>query len=113
MTYTHTPDMGEISGFGGGYEAACLAMLDAGVRWLDANPNADPQFRGFKNVYGVILEDNADAKALSDAVLAGSGGDCTGAMHQAVVTRVLHIKSVGWEKYCIECREYEAKEPTQ
>jgi len=26
-----TSDMGEISGFGGSYEAGCRAMLDAGI----------------------------------------------------------------------------------
>jgi hypothetical protein len=29
--------MGQISGFGGGYEAACQDMLNAGVNWLVAN----------------------------------------------------------------------------
>ena len=33
--YRHTEDMGEISGFGGGYEKLCQDMLNAGVRILN------------------------------------------------------------------------------
>lgn len=39
--FKHTDDMGEISGFGGGYEAACQNMLSAGVKWLNEHQNAD------------------------------------------------------------------------
>ncbi len=97
--YEFTPEMGEISGFGGGYEETCRAMLKAGLEWLDANPKADPQFHGYKNVYGIISEDNADAKALSKAAVAAADDDCTGAMHQAVITSVFWIRKNGWEKY--------------
>lgn len=97
--YEFTPEMGEISGFGGGYETACRAMLKAGLEWLDAHPEADPQFHGYKNVYGIIAEDNDDAKALSEAVVAPTGGDCTGAMHQAVVSSCLWIRKNGWDAY--------------
>ena len=100
--YEFTPEMGEISGFGGGYEVACRLMLASGLRWLDAHPNSDPQFHGFKGVYGVIAEDNDDAKALSKAVVDGAGGDCTGAMHQAVVSHCLWIRKNGWDAYVRE-----------
>ena len=39
--YVYTDNMSEISGFGGGYEAACRAMVVAGLEHLDANPQAD------------------------------------------------------------------------
>ena len=100
--YSFTPDMGEISGFGGGYEQTCRNMLIAAVERLDAHPEADPQFHGFKGIYGVIQEDNEDAKALSKIVVGASGGDCTGAMHQAVISSALYIKKNGWEKYKAE-----------
>jgi hypothetical protein len=100
--YEFTPEMGEISGFGGGYEETCRKMLKAGMEWLDANPKAEPQFHGYKGIYGIIEEDNADAKALSDAVVAGSGGDCTGAMHQAVIGACLYIRKNGWDSYVRE-----------
>jgi len=102
--YEYLPDDPEISGFGGGYEAACRAMVAAGMEWFDAHPDADPQFHGYKGVYGVISEDNADAKALSAAIIAGSGGDCTGAMHQATTSHVLYAHKHGWDKYLAEFR---------
>lgn len=99
-TYEFTPEMGEISGFGGGYEDCCRAMLKAGMDWIDAHPEADPQFHGYKGVYGIISEDNDDAKALSKAIVSGDNGTgCTGAMHQAVTTACLRIKKYGWDFY--------------
>jgi len=101
----YTDDMGEISGFGGGYEAACRAMVLAGLAWLDAHPNADPQFKGFlaaRSVYGLISEENEDAKALTVAVVAASGGDCTGAMHHASIRHVLFAHKYGWAQYAEE-----------
>lgn len=104
MERTYTDDMGEISGFGGGYEAACRAMVLAGLDWWDAHPNADPQFHGFKGIYGIIEEDNEDAKALSKAVLAACDG-CTGAMHQAAISHVFAAHRLGWDAYCAEMRK--------
>lgn len=105
MTKVWTDDMGEISGFGGGYEATCRAMAFAGMDWLDAHPEADPKFHSYKNIVGVIQEDNDDAKALSEAVLSASGGDATGAMHQATVSHALAYKRLGWDEYCRQLRE--------
>ena len=97
--YKFTKDMGEISGFGGGYEMTCRAMLDAGLQWFDANPNADPKFHGYKNVYGIIQEDNKDAEELTKAVVDASFDDCTGAMVQAVISSCLFIRKNGWDHY--------------
>ncbi len=105
--YQFTPDMGEISGFGGGYEQTCRNMLAAGLEWLDTHPDADPNFQGFKGIYGIILEDNANAKALSQAVVDAADGDCTGAMHQAVISHCLAIRKIGWDAYCVKMRERE------
>jgi len=108
--YVWTEDMGEISGFGGAYEATCQAMVRAGIEWMEAHPEAHPKFHGYKDIYGVLAEDNADAKALTEAMIAASGGDCTGAMHQATVSHLLFIHRNGWEKYCSELRDREKKE---
>lgn len=97
--YEFTEKMGEISGFGGGYEVTCRAMLKAGLKWCDENPEADPQFHGYKNIYGIVQEDNEDGKALSNVVVEESGDDCTGAMHQAVISSILFIRKNGWDKY--------------
>lgn len=100
--YEWRDGMGEVSGFGGGYEATCRAMVAAGVEWSDAHPEASPQFQGFQGVYGVLMEDNDDAKSLSEAVVAAANGECTGAMHQATIGHVLFIRKNGWEKYVEE-----------
>ena len=101
-------EMREISGFGKGggqrgreYEKACRRMVLAGIKWLDDHPTADPKFHGYKDVYGICMEDNDDEKALSEAIVAACS-DCSGAMHQAAVSHVLMAKSLGWEKYVEE-----------
>lgn len=117
--YVTTPEMGEISGFGGGYEDCCRRMLQAGCHWLEAHPNANPQFKGSKGVFGLILEDNPEAAALTEAVIDGSYDpetkqkESTGAMHHAVILRLLHIKKVGWAKYVEECVAFEKENPTE
>lgn len=103
--YLFTDDMSEISGFGGGYEQTCRNMVAAGMEWFDANPEAAPRFKGNESIYGVILEDNEDAKALSAAVVGAADGDCTGAMHQAVISHCFYARKNGWEKYCEAMRE--------
>lgn len=96
--YKFTEDMGEISGFGGDYEMACRVMLDSGLQWFDANPDADPKFRGMKGVFGLIDETNEDAEALSSAVTKHVDG-CSGAMHHAVISACLWIHKNGWGAY--------------
>jgi hypothetical protein len=109
---TYTSQMGEISGFGGGYEVTCRRMVLAGVEWLANNPNASPEFAGYKNIYGVINEENADAKSLSSYITADAitGGDCTGAMHQASISHIMFIRKNGWEKYCEEMSKPDDKQ---
>lgn len=107
-TYHHTPEMGEISGFGGGYEAACQTMLDRGVKWLLARPKAKLEAHGFENVYGIMIPDSADAKELSEVIT--KDVDCTGAMHQAVMGRLFYIAKNGWESYVSELIKHEAAE---
>lgn len=108
--YLYTDDMVEISGFGGGYEAACRSMVKAGCEWFDAHPNAQPKFHGYKGFYGLIEEDNQDAKDLSAAVLAAANGDSTGAMHQAAIGHILAIHRSGWDWYVGESRRRYAQE---
>ncbi len=100
-----TDEMGEISGFGGGYEQCCRDMLEAGVAWLDAHPESDPQFSGYGRIYGVVNEDNDDAAALTAAIIDAAKGEATGAQHHAVVKRCLFIKKAGWDEYVRQCTE--------
>ena len=78
--YEFEEDMGQISGFGGRYEDACRKMLKAGLEWLDKYPNTEPKYHGYKNIYGIISDDNEDAREL-DKVMLSACDDCTGAMH--------------------------------
>lgn len=112
--YKHTPDMGEISGFGtlgpsmpgtitgAQYEAACQQMFQQGVDWLMAHPDSNPHYG--EDVDGRIIR-NEDAKQLSAAVCEAIPGGTTGAMHGAVLGRLLFIKANGWDAYCTTCRE--------
>lgn len=101
-----TEDMHEISGFGGGYERACRAMVSAGCKWLTDNPTADPNFHGYKGIYGVISEDNDDAKALTKVVIDAAGGDASGAMHQASIGHIMFWKRErSWPVYQAEMRK--------
>ena len=107
----YTDDMDELSGFGGGYEANCRAMVLGGLDWWDEHPDADPQFKGFKGVYGLMISEDDEAKALSEAMVAATPDrDVTGAMHQAATSHVLWIRSNGWGKYVEESRERAAKD---
>lgn len=113
-----TDDMGEISGFGGSYEAGCRAMVLAGIAWFDAHPDADPTFQGFKNVFGLITESNEDAKALEQAIMDAEvvmddgrvtkvREEATGAMYHAAVRHCLAYRRLGWDEYCRQLRARE------
>ena len=104
--FRHTPEMGEISGFGGGYETLCQDMLEAGCKWIAANANADLKGHSFKGVYGMMVADSDDAKAMEAAMMAAdTGKDCTGAMHHAVMSRLFYIARNGWDAYCAELKK--------
>lgn len=106
--FKHTKEMGEISGFGGGYEEACQTMLDRGVRWLLLNPNKKPAIKEYTNLYGVLADENSDAEELSKVITEGL--DVTGAMHQTVMTRLMFICDNGWNRYCEELVKSNANE---
>lgn len=115
IVYRHTPDMGEISGFGGAYEDACQDMLEAGATWLAERVKKDVQtqlaLHNHSEIYGVLTAASDDAKALEDVVVAAADG-CTGAMHQAVMMRLGFIASNGWDAYCSEVRAAHVKGDT-
>jgi len=64
-------------------------------------PPADPQFHGYKGIYGILDEDNDDAKELSKVIVGAAGGEenCTVAMHQTTINHILYIHKNGWDKY--------------
>jgi hypothetical protein len=91
----------DISGFGGGYEICCQMMLQQGLEYIAAHPELDPKFKGFENIFGLLMDDNADAKALSQAVTVET--DATGAMHQAVIGHLMRIWKYGRAKWMKDC----------
>lgn len=109
--YDWRDGMGEISGFGDEYEAACRAMLIRSLDfWDEQDEDFDPKYHGFKDVYGICVDDNEDAKKLDEAmmnafILFGNGqtervGDgASGAMHQAVVSHAFYVRRNGWSEY--------------
>ena len=112
-----TEDMGEISGFCGGYEAVCRSMVLAGIRWIDEHPDAVLTYEGSPQIFGVITETSDDAKALEAAMMdapvlldgkqiqAHAEDGCTGAMHHAAVNHVNAYKRLGWDEYRRQLRE--------
>jgi hypothetical protein len=101
--FRHTADMGQISGMGGRYERACQDMLEAGCVWLETNKSAKLKSHSYSNVFGLLVADSDDAKAMEAAVLAACD-DCTGAMYHAVMSRLFYIAKHGWQTYCDEMR---------
>lgn len=103
MSYEWQEGMGEISGMGGGYEENCRIMLQRGMVWFDNHPEANPRFKEFRTITGVIIEANDDAKELRKVLLESL--DASGAMYQAVVQTLMWVKANGWEKYVEEMKK--------
>lgn len=85
--YPWTDAMGEISGFGGGYEIACRDMVYAGLAWLQAKPGAD-----------LSLTTTEDVRALEKATLAVCP-DCSGMMSGAAMIVIAFIAKNGWDEF--------------
>jgi len=90
-----------ISGMGGGYEEACQTMLQAGYEWLQKNKKATLKAETIQNVFGILTPKSKDAEALSKAAT-DCVEDCTGAMHQAVMSHLFFINKNGVEAWIEE-----------
>lgn len=109
MSHEWKDSMGEISGFGGGYEATCRAMVKAGMEWSDAHPTANPKAKHYPHIYGVIFTDESPAgQELEQVLLKAANGDCTGAMMQATFGHVLAYRRLGWDEYVRQLEEHHA-----
>jgi hypothetical protein len=87
-TFSH--EMSEISGFGGGYETCCRAMVLAGVECLSKNDNAP--------------DDELEAHMLAaeyshEGTTRRAGDDCTGAMFGCSKSHAKHAHQIGWDAY--------------
>lgn len=96
-TRIFTPDMGEISGFGGGYEEACQKMMLVGLDHLSASPPVDKDH---------LTEQEWDK--LRD-VVGDSEDGCSGMMVGAASSHALYAFRSGWEAYQEKRREAHAK----
>ena len=100
-TYKHTPDMGEITGFGGLYEESCQTALDAGVKWLEEK---EPTFLATLANPFAIGNVMVNRKAITDAMYSAVEEACPGAgLTDAQVTEVMGrcrwIQKHGWNAY--------------
>ncbi len=93
----------DISGMGGGYERACQLMLKAGIQYLANKSNFVWDYEEYANVYGVCWSDSENAKRLDKVLLYAAGGDCSGAMHQAVIGHLRFIHENSYDKWLNEC----------
>lgn len=87
--------MREISGFGGGYEAACRAMLLAGGIWADAHHK---EALAIKSAFAVPKQLD---KVMCDAA---EPGGATGAMFNACLSHILFVLKHSWEEWVEKMR---------
>jgi len=99
INYGYTTEMGEISGFGGGYENACRSMVIAALKWCEENPKAKLSYKEFKGITGLTSDESPDMKKMQEVMLKVTNNDCTGAMMQACMSHVMFIRKNGWDKY--------------
>lgn len=100
-------DMGEVSGLGGEYEAACRRMVLAAASWIDRHPNAELSFEAVDGVFGLVRGATDESRALMDemAWACGTGSKRpSGAMMHAAVMHALCIQKHGWDAYCLGMR---------
>ena len=113
-SYRHTPEMGQISGFGGVYEETCQQLLHNGAAWIANNPDKldDLRIGGLNTrrpelgqtecdeehggVELVAVSDNC--KALHKAVLRNAS-NATSRMFCTVLHRLYLIAATGWDSY--------------
>ena len=97
----------DISGMGDSYESTIQKMLTAGLKFLSDKPSFDwAGYKQYQNITGICTAENADAKALDKALLAASGGDCTGAMHQYTVNHLHYIATHSYSMWLEEISKH-------
>ena len=106
-TFTH--EMGEISGFGGGYETCLRAMVLAGVEHLSKHSGEFPKVGTYEGVTGIHINGNKDAEELEAAILAATyvwedrarvaRKDCSGAQVQFAMQHACIAHKIGWDEY--------------
>ena len=96
-------DIPEISGFGGGYEALCRKMVEAGVKWLRAHYPSDAEF-GDSTKNGRF-----PVQRIKEACAEGFD-DCSVAQVDTAYNHAGFIWRYGWEKYRQQSIEKRARD---
>jgi len=98
----------DISGFGGGYEATCQAMLIAGMEWLKEHPSFTFEgYKAYRNITGIVVPPETQlAKELDDILLKAARDDMTGAQHQAVISHLAYIQAHGHEQWLEDAKKH-------
>jgi hypothetical protein len=52
-----------------GYEWGCQVIMFRALEWLRCHAEKNPKFHGFKNVSGLMIADNPDAKEMENFAL--------------------------------------------
>jgi hypothetical protein len=100
-----SPEMGEISGFGGSYEEACQNMVRGGIRYAQENDvdfeTLASQLKSCRAIFGVVDFDGEEARGFEDAIVEASGDPegVTGAMVHAATSHSMFILANGWDAY--------------
>jgi hypothetical protein len=97
--YVFTPEMDEISGYGGAYEQTCRNMFAKGLEWLEGHPDADPIFTADEEKKGKIRAENVAAEEFLEWIDRASGKRASATMFEAVIKHCFTAKEVGWENY--------------
>ena len=100
--------MGEISGFGGGYEETCRNMLYGALAYLDEHcATHEKKKQTVKLFFDQLRSDSPTQEhPLEKAIMDACKDDCTGAMHGAVVSHLQCIINNGWDKWAAKMVEH-------
>jgi hypothetical protein len=88
-----------------GYEWGCQVLMFRALDWLKQHQEKDPKFHGFKNVTGLMLADNPDAKEMENFALDHEkirDFGATGAMVQYSLLHALQRHARGEDGYFAE-----------
>jgi hypothetical protein len=78
-------------------------MLKKGLEWFDRNPNATPQFKSYKEIKGLIVDDNMQAAELLQD-MTGDINTIRAANLNVIINHLFYIRKFGWEAYVKEMK---------
>lgn len=112
----YTDEMRELSGFGGGYEAACRKMALAGARYLIEHVSDELLTRWkLDDLHAESKNEPSRRKQRStyvafEKVVGDAEDGCTGAQHAAACYHAWSIRVLGWAAYKAKMTELKNEE---